>query len=118
VVKRYSPFAPDEVHADMRVDAVLTWRDVQQQPLVAEAHRECNQCAELLPARAVQRLAKLRFTLQEVSDLFVLPAGVRAVRMYVENDPHALFVVLEGDVLPEVPDGAEVPYAPLGPDGF
>lgn len=108
--KRYSPFDRDEVHADMRVDPVATRRNIQRQPAVAHAHSACAECAEMLPPQTPNRVGKVRLTLQEVSDMLGLPATVRVLRMYVEPDPHALFVVVEGDDLQPVPDGQELPY--------
>lgn len=111
--KRYSPFDPDEVHADMRVDPAATRRNMARQPNVVGAHRDCEECAALLPPQVPARVGKVRLTLQEMSDALNLPAGVRVLRMFVVDDPHALCVVVEGDELEPVPDGVEAPYLHL-----
>lgn len=108
--KRYSPFDPAEVHADMREDPHTTRRNIDRQPTVAQAHADCNECAQLAPPRAPNRVGKIRLTLQEVSDMLGLPAGSRALRMYILDDPHALAVIIESDELPPVPEGSETPY--------
>lgn len=108
--KRYSPLDRDAVHADMTVDPITTRRNMDRQPGVAAAHDGCADCANLLPPQTPHRVGKLRLTLQEVSDMLGLPTGARALRMWVQDDPHALFVAVEGDDLDPVPDGQELPY--------
>lgn len=113
--KRYSPLDRAEVHRDMQTDPVATARSVAAQPAVAEAHRDCAECATLLPARAAvpSRVGKVRLTLQQVVDGLNLPPGHRAVRMYASHDPQDLFVVIEGDGLEPVPPGQEAPVINL-----
>ncbi|MER7331683.1 hypothetical protein ABT339_08480 [Micromonospora sp. NPDC000119] len=94
----------------MADDPITTRRNLDRQPAVAAAHDGCADCATLLPPQAPNRVGKIQLTLQEVSDTFGLPAGARALRMYVQDDPHALVVVVESDDLPPVPDGAGTPY--------
>ncbi|MEU0078548.1 hypothetical protein ABZY58_11680 [Micromonospora tulbaghiae] len=107
--KRYSPLDRQSVHADMAEDPIATRRNMEQQPAVARAHENCADCANLLPPQAPNRMGKIRLNLQQVSDMLGLPAGTRALRMFVDDDPHALFVVIEGDDLKPVPDGQELP---------
>lgn len=107
--KRYSPLDRDSVHADMAEDPITTRRNMEQQPGVAKAHDGCAECVKLLPPQTPNRVGKIRLTLQQVSDMLGLPANARALRMFVDDDPHALFVVVEGDDLQPVPDGAELP---------
>lgn len=109
--RRYSALAPDEVHHDMRIDAVATRRNMQRFPSVVEAHRNCSTCAELAPVRELvpSRLAKIRLSLLDVAGVLSLPAGYRAVRMYVDQRTQVLHVVIEGEDLDPLPPDAEPP---------
>lgn len=113
--RRYSPFAPDEVHADMRVDPGMTVRNMARNPDVLAAHRNCSTCAELTKdlAPATSRRAKVVITLPQLATALRLPTGCRISRMYVSDDPQLLHVVVEGEHLDEVPLTVATPVARL-----
>ncbi|MFG3710902.1 hypothetical protein [Micromonospora sp. NPDC047730] len=110
-MRRYSPFAPDEVHADMRANPGATLRAMTKNPAVVEAHRDCSTCAELTSALTPEtsRRAKVTLSMPQLANALRLPPGTRAVRMYVTNDPHLLHLVVEGEHLDEVPLTAQTP---------
>lgn len=112
VGKRYSPFDPDEVHADMREDPVTTARNVAKQPSVAEKHRSCEVCTELAPpgGPAASRRAQVLLTMSQIAAAMQLPAGCRVVRMWVEPDPQLLHVEYEGPHLDLVPLDEPTPF--------
>ncbi|HEX6969130.1 MAG TPA: hypothetical protein VF174_10010 [Micromonosporaceae bacterium] len=113
--KRYSPFDPDEVHADMRADPVATWRNVMRQPYVLQKHQDCAVCVELRSAgrQVSSRRARFEFTAPELADLLGLPPSMRIVRMSVVDEPFLLGLVVESPDLPEVPDDQPTPPAKL-----
>lgn len=104
-MRRYSAFAPDEVHRDMEANPAATLRALAKSPAVAEAHRDCSTCAELTKALAPEasRRARIVLSMPRLANALRLPPGTRAVRMYVTDDPQLLHLVIEGEHLDEVP---------------
>ncbi|MFI7608801.1 hypothetical protein ACIBTV_27325 [Micromonospora sp. NPDC049366] len=109
--KRYSPFDPDEVHADLRTDPATAMRSILLQPAVVEAHRDCSTCLDLTRELAPEtsRRAQLRISIPQLATALRLPHGIRVARMFVSDDPQVLHVVIEGDALDEVPLIAPTP---------
>lgn len=111
--KRYSPFDPDEVHADMRADPDTTWRNLRQSAAAFDAHRDCPVCAQLRTAgqssTREHRRAKVVLTPSQVHGLLGLRANLRVVYLFVEADPHLLCVVVEGDDLDAVGEQQQTP---------
>lgn len=60
--------------------------------------------------------AKIRLTIGEMHDRLGLPHDVRIVYVYAENDPNAIFLIIESDDTPggitedQVAAGVETPY--------
>jgi hypothetical protein len=111
--KRYSPFDPDEVHADMRADPDVTWRNLRTSAAAFDVHRDCPVCAQLRtagqPSTLRHRRAKVVLTPGQVHELLGLRANLRVVYLYVVADPHLLCVVVEGDDLDAVGEQRQTP---------
>lgn len=110
--KRYSPLDRAEVHADMAVDWAATRRAILAQPLVAEAHRDCAECAGLAPAAppVPTRTGVVSLRLSDVASMLGLPAGYRVLYMHVVPSTQELRVVVGSDELHEVAYGAAPPH--------
>lgn len=102
--KRYSALDRDEVHKDMGIDPAITRRNVAAQPKVAEAHRECEVCAEMLPegTPVPLRIGVIERDFWTVAQALDLPPGYRVLRMYVLDGSQSLRVVVESEELPEI----------------
>jgi hypothetical protein len=111
--KRHSPFEPDEVHAEMRADPNVTWRNLRSSVAAFDVHRDCPVCAQLRTAGQSSTRehcrAKVVLTPRQVHGLLGLRANLRVVYLYVVADPHLLCVVVEGDDLDAVGEQQKTP---------
>lgn len=107
---------PGPLHDALRADYAQTRAAAERRPSLRRHMDGCGVCQAITAATtgapapsAGRKRIKLKLDSESMHRLLNLPANFEIVHMFSADDPNAVFVLVAGEGLPEVPPSAETP---------